>query len=192
MPRDPDIDPEVSSRIDRRERFETVVDEVFDPLQRYIRRRIGADRADDVLSDVLLTAWRRFDDAPLERVLPWCYGIARRTLANAHRGHRRHLKLVQRLEAEPQPGFAPDPGDAGPDAEMSSALESLSDDDRETLRLWAWEQLEPREMATVLDISVNAATLRLSRARTRLADRLARQDDAASGHEAVEGTREPR
>lgn len=182
----------MSSTIDRRARFEAVVDEVFDPLQRYIRRRIEHDRADDVLSDVLMTAWRRLDDAPSDRLLPWCYGIARRTLANARRGQQRHLRLVQRLEAEPQTGFEPDPAEAGPDAELSEALESLSDDDREVLRLWAWEQLEPREIATVLDITVNAATLRLSRARTRLADRLAGQDDAPSGHEAVEGTMEQR
>lgn len=182
----------MSSTIDRRQRFEAVVDEVFDPLQRYIRRRIDADRADDILSDVLLTAWRRFDDAPAGRVLPWCYGIARRTLANARRGQRRHLELVERLQAQPQQPNEADPADSGPDAELSEALDSLSDDDREIVVLWAWEQLEPREIATVLDISVNAATLRLSRARSRLANKLARQDDAASGHEEVEGTREQR
>jgi RNA polymerase sigma-70 factor (ECF subfamily) len=139
-----------------------------------------------------LTAWRRFDDAPAGHVLPWCYGIARRTLANARRGQRRHLELVRRLQSQPQEPYEPDPGESGPDAELSQALESLSVDDREILRLWAWEQLEPREMATVLDISVNAATLRLSRARSRLADSLTRQDDASSGHESAEGTREQR
>jgi RNA polymerase sigma-70 factor (ECF subfamily) len=96
------------------------------------------------------------------------------------------------LLSQPTESFEPDPGESGPDAELSQALESLSVDDREILRLWAWEQLEPREMATVLDISVNAATLRLSRARSRLADSLTRQDDASSGHESAEGTREQR
>ncbi|HEX6222721.1 MAG TPA: RNA polymerase sigma factor [Acidimicrobiia bacterium] len=180
----------MSSAIDSRQRFETIVDEVFDPLQRYIRRRIDADRAEDVLADVLMTAWRRLEDAPSDHVLPWCYGIARRTLANARRGQRRHLRLVQRLQAEPKPESVLDPAEAGPDSDLSEALDSLSDDDREILRLWAWEQLEPREIAPVLDISVNAATLRLSRARSRLADQLPRQDEAVSGHETVEGTRE--
>lgn len=182
----------MSSATDRRERFEAVVAEVFDPLQRYVRRRTGAEGAEDVLADVLMTVWRRLDDLPNGNPLPWCYGIARRTLANARRGRRRHLKLVQRLETEPQAEFVPDHAEAGPDSELSEALDSLSADDREILRLWAWEQLEPREIAPVLDISVNAATLRLSRARSRLAGRLVRQDDAASGHEAVEGTQEQR
>ena len=75
---------------------------------------------------------------------------------------------------------------------MQTALESLSEGDREVLRLWAWEQLEPREMAPVLELTVNAATLRLSRARKRLARAMAGQDPSPSGHNRVEGTQEPR
>jgi len=41
------------------------------------------------------------------------------------------------------------------------------------LRLWAWEQLSQREIAVVLDISPNAASIRLHRATRRLKDRLA-------------------
>lgn len=177
---------------DRRDRFEAIAAEVFEPLQRYLRRRIDNDRAEDVLSDVLLTVWRRLDDAPADRVLPWCYGVARRTLANERRGQMRHLRLVERLESEPRQTFEPDHADADGDPELANALSSLPQVDQEVIRLWAWEQLEPREIAPVLDISVNAATLRLSRARSRLAKRLARQDVDAAGHEAVDGTQEQR
>lgn len=173
----------------RRLRFEEIVDEVFDPLQRYLLRRIGRQQAEDVLADVLLTVWRRLDDAPPDRILPWCYGIARRTLANERRGRQRYLKLLRRLESEPHSTREPDPADSGPDPELSRALTQLSSDDREILRLWAWEQLEPREIASILGITVNAATLRLSRARSRLAVRISRQDESASGHEVDEGTR---
>lgn len=177
---------------DRRDRFEAITAEVFEPLQRYLRRRIDRDRAEDVLSDVLLIVWRRLDDAPDNGVLPWSYGIARRTLANERRGRDRHLRLVERLKAEPTNAVEPDPADAGTNPELDKALSSLATGDQEVLRLWAWEQLEPREIAPVLDISVNAATLRLSRARSRLTKRLSRQDPAVSGHEAVEGKREQR
>jgi RNA polymerase sigma-70 factor (ECF subfamily) len=51
-------------------------------------------------------------------------------------------------------------------------LASLPEGDREILRLWAWERLEPGEIAMVLQVSPNAATLRLSRARRKLADAL--------------------
>lgn len=159
----------MSSEIDRRKRFEAIAEEVFEPLQRYLRRRAEHSDAQDALSDVLLTVWRRIDELPNGPILPWCYGVARKTLANQRRSQRRYLQLVERIESEPSTTSEPDPADAGPDPELSGALERLSEDDREVLRLWAWEQLEPREIAPALGISVNAATLRLSRARARLA-----------------------
>ena len=188
----PDIGEEVTPDPVRRARFEAIAEQVFQPLQRYLRRRAPAPDAEDALSEVMLTVWRRLDDAPEAEVLPWCYGIARRTLANQRRGQTRHLRLVSRMETQPQSMTTPDPADAGPDAELTTALESLSGDDREVLRLWAWEQLEPREIAPVLGVSVNAATLRLSRARARLGEALARQDRSISGHQPVEGTQEAR
>jgi RNA polymerase sigma-70 factor (ECF subfamily) len=84
----------------------------------------------------------------------------------------------------------PDHAEVGADPELTAALDALSADDREIIRLWAWEQLEPREIAPTLEITVNAATLRLSRARSKLANHLARQDPQPSGHEPAEGTRE--
>lgn len=188
----PDIQQEVTPDPVRRARFEAIAEQVFQPLQRYLRRRAIAADAEDALSEVMLTLWRRLDDAPEGEVLPWCYGIARRTLANQRRGQTRQLRLVSRMEAQPRSLTAPDPADAGPDAELTEALDSLSEDDREVLRLWAWEQLHPREIAPVLGVSVNAATLRLSRARGRLADAISRQNRSLSGHRAIEGTQEAR
>jgi RNA polymerase sigma-70 factor, ECF subfamily len=186
------MNEEVSSDQGRRRRFETIADEVFEPLQRYLRRRTHPNDAQDVLSEVLLTVWRRIDDAPAAGALPWCYGIARNTLANQRRGRRRHLRLVERLESEPHRTHEPDPADQGPDAELLSALAKLGEDDREILRLWAWEHLDPRDIAQVMGLTANAATLRLSRARAKLADQLARQNLSVSGHEPVEGTQETR
>lgn len=185
-----DIDNGVSSDQDRRERFQSIASEVFEPLQRYLRRRVPTDRAEDAFADVMMTVWRRIDDIPAENVLPWCYGVARLTLANDRRGQQRHLRLVERLEAEPRIDTTPDPAEAGPDPELEVALAALTDDEREVVRLWAWEQLEPREIAPVLGVTVNAATLRLSRARKRLGELLARQNSADPGHKPVEGTRE--
>lgn len=171
--------------------FEDIAQEVFEPLRRYLSRRSSPADADDLLADVMLTVWRRFDDAPSGRELAWCYGIAKRVLANHRRSQSRHLRLVQRLAAEPRQEFTPDPADFGPDPELATALASLSERDRELLQLWAWEQLEPREIAFVLEISVNAATLRLGRAKKRLADSLAGQNSEGTGHKSGEGIQEP-
>ena len=175
---------------DRRQKFEAIADEVFEPLQRYLRRRAGTSDAEDALGEVLLTIWRRVDDAPSDRPLPWCYGIARRVLSNQRRSQSRHLRLIQRLEAEPRFSTLSDPAEAGPDPELAAALASLGAQDQEVLGLWAWECLEPREIAIALDVSVNAATLRLGRAKKRLATKLSRQDRSDAGHITVEGTQE--
>jgi RNA polymerase sigma-70 factor, ECF subfamily len=157
--------------------FEDLVAEVYEPLQRYLRRRADPGTADDVLGDVLLVMWRRADDIPADAVLPWCYGVARGCLANAVRGADRHLRLVRRLARERVPAPAQE------DPLLGEALDALPERDRELLRLWAWEQLAPAEIAVVLGITPNAASLRLHRATTKLKkELLGRQGPGLAGH----------
>ncbi len=163
----------------RRVRFERVVGEVYEPLQRYLLRRAHSATADDVLGDVLLVLWRRLDDVPGEAPLPWAYAVARRCLANARRSADRQERLVERLAAERPAG---EPGDA----QLTAALAALPEDDRELLRLWAWEELAPREIATVLGITANAASIRLHRAKGRLRNLVTGgKDPGAPGHEGL-------
>ena len=58
----------------------------------------------------------------------------------------------------------------------------ISPDDAELLRMWAWEQLTPAELATVLAITPNAASIRLHRAREKLRAALGKIS-GSSGHE---------
>jgi RNA polymerase sigma-70 factor (ECF subfamily) len=92
--------------------------------------------------------------------------------------------LVQRLESEREQAPSGDPADVlhDQDPDLAVALAGLPPADREILRLWAWEQLEPREIAHVLGSTANAVSLRLSRARKKLAESLTRQDDSTPGH----------
>ena len=169
----------------RQARFEAVFDEVYEPLQRYLRRRCPAGDVDDVLNDVLATVWRRLDDVPTHAVLPWCYGVARRSLANQRRAGERRLRLVQRLAGRTEAPAAY--AWTGPvDAPLERALEALGELDREVVRLWAWEQLEPRESAEVLGTTAGSVSVRLHRVRERLRSELARKDPAPAGQEAVE------
>jgi RNA polymerase sigma-70 factor (ECF subfamily) len=164
----------------RRATYEAVFAAVYEPLQRYVRRRAPVASADDVVADALLVLWQRLDDVPTEAAVPWAYGVARRCLANERRGSRRRLALVDRMEA--QPPRAATPSGTERDDELEVAMTSLSPDDREILRLWAWEQLAPREIATVLDITANAASIRLHRAKAKLAARLDRKIASGAGH----------
>jgi RNA polymerase sigma-70 factor (ECF subfamily) len=52
-------------------------------------------------------------------------------------------------------------------AEVRAALERLRPDDREILRLAAWEDLSTSEIGVVLGCSAANAAVRLSRARSR-------------------------
>lgn len=169
----------VTARDPRRAKFEGIAGEVFIPLQKYLLRRVQVDDVEDLLSETLLTLWRRLDDVPAGAPLPWCYGVARRTLANHRRGEARRLRLVERLRAEPTPLSVKDSD--GIDPVLESALEWLSADDRELARLWAWEQLAPREIAVVLDSNANAVSLRLTRLKQKLARELDRQNSNPAG-----------
>lgn len=171
----------MSSVADRRARFESVAATVYDPLQRYLRRRVPHDQAEEVFADTLLTIWRRLDRVPQDQPLPWCYAVARKTLANHRRGRERQLRLVSKLETLRPDTPLTDPAELIEDGDLVAALEALPESDQELLRLWAWESLEPREIALVLGTTSNSVSLRLGRAKRKLADELERQNRRTSG-----------
>lgn len=189
----------MSPRADRRARFETIVADVLEPLQRYLHRRAPAADSDDALADVLLVIWRRLDDVPSDAALPWSYAVARRCLANRRRGNERHLHLVDRVAAERPTATELDPQHRIErlDPELGAAIAGLSETEREIVHLWAWEQLEPREIATVLDLTPNAVSVALSRAKRKLRAALDagstphdRQDPPIAGQEPGEDATE--
>ena len=169
------------SREARRERFEALVPALVDPLRRFLARRTDPATADDVLAETLLVCWRRLDDVP-EEPLPWAYGVARNCLANATRGVRRQERLAARIAVvDPPSDNTAGPGE-GDDPDLVEAIGALREEDAELLRLWAWEQLTPAEIAAVLDVTPNAVSIRLHRAREKLREEL-RKSGAAAGHE---------
>jgi RNA polymerase sigma-70 factor (ECF subfamily) len=144
-------------------RFEVVAPELIEPLRRYLARRTDPATADDVLSETLLVCWRRRDELPAEP-LAWAYAVARNCLANADRAHRRQQRLLARiwqLAEPPSPVVEHDPA-------LARALARLSTMDAELVRLWAWEELGPAEIAQIVGISANAVSIRLHRARQKL------------------------
>jgi RNA polymerase sigma-70 factor (ECF subfamily) len=173
---------------DPRERFERLAAEVVEPVRRFLARRTDPATADDVLAETLLVCWRRLDQVP-EPALPWVYGVARNCLANIQRGDRRQVRLAAKITAVDPPQEAvhePDP----PDPRIEAALAALRPEEADLLRLWAWEQLGPGEIAEVLGITPNAVSIRLHRARGKFVEQLRKIDDGA-GHEGVREGREP-
>lgn len=151
----------------REERFAALAHQVGEPLRRYVARRTAPDAVEDVLADTFLVLWRRLDDIPADDPQPWSYGVARNCLANARRSARRQQSVVERItrsqidETEPVD-----------DSGIHEALTALSGLDQEVVRLWAWEQLAPREIAVVTGLTANAVSIRLHKAKKRLAAEL--------------------
>jgi RNA polymerase sigma-70 factor (ECF subfamily) len=100
-------------------------------------------------------------------------------LANQRRSLRRLAALRTRLRAAPVAAH-----EEGELQDVLAALKQLRRDDQEILRLAAWEGLTNAELAVALGCSENAATIRLHRARKRLAEQLAKEEPAA-GHSVV-------
>lgn len=167
--------------------FENVFDTHSAEVAAYLRRRVSADVADDVLADTFLVAWRRIEDMPA-RPLPWLLGIAHRSLANHLRGRRRQQALVDRLTAVGGPSR--EQARAGPEkSDVLEALRRLKPIDQEVLLLIAWEGLTTAEAASVLGCSKGAFRVRLHRARNRMERQLRRQRGPAASRAVIEEVR---
>jgi RNA polymerase sigma factor (sigma-70 family) len=135
-------------------------------IRAYAARRVERDAVDDVVADTFAVAWRRL---PREAdPLPWLYGVARKVVHGHRRSYARRVALVTRLRSRASPG-PPDPADlvAG-DPALAAAFATLSERDREAIRLVAWEGLDGVAAARAAGCKPGTFAVRLSRARTRL------------------------
>jgi RNA polymerase sigma-70 factor, ECF subfamily len=173
--------------------FRVLFDEHVTELWRFARRRCAsATEADDVVADTFLVAWRRRPDIPEgEAARLWLFGCARRILANQRRSATRRHNLENRLRGLSL-SSSPDGAEAlldGLDHPVLAALARLTPDDRDLLIMRAWDGLAVTDMAVLLDLTPNAVSLRLTKARARLAAGLGRTDPADAGQ--FRGKRNP-
>jgi len=142
--------------------------------------------ADDVVAEVFVVCWRRFDEMPAEP-LPWLLGVARHVLLTLRRAeHRRDALHTRLIDSDSSPGQ--DTGVLLGDGVLAAALQRLSEGDCELLLLVAWEGLSTVEVATVLELRPSTARVRLMRARRRLRAELARAEGGT--HSCVQATME--
>jgi RNA polymerase sigma-70 factor (ECF subfamily) len=175
-------------------RFELLYAKHAPAVKAYVLRRAAASTADDVVAEVFVVCWRRFEEVPVDP-LPWLLGVARRVLSTQRRGERRRGALHDRLAQTVGDSIFETPDDFAAvspssstgttsaddalasvtDGALAAALARLSESDRELLLLNVWDGLSPAEAATVLDIKPAAARVRLLRARRRLTQALSRE-----------------
>ena len=156
--------------------FEATFDAHWQAVSRYAARRVAPEAVQDVVSETFLVAWRRYDELNGEP-LPWLLGIARRVAANQRRAGARRRALLERLHGAAASERRSDlvPGDR----RLAAAWALLNERDREALMLVAWDGLDHRDAATVMGCSTSAFTVRVHRARCRLARLLGRDEKGA-------------
>ena len=143
--------------------LEHLVETYHQRLHAFATRRVGPDEADDVVGEVFTAAWRRRRDVP-DDATTWLFQAARNHVLQHQRSHARRSNLHGALRlVRPQD----DATAAAARVEIDSVLDQLHPTDAEVLRLTAWEQLTPSEIAEVLRITPGAARTRLMRARQR-------------------------
>ncbi len=155
-----------------RRAWEAIVAEHRSSLRGYLRRRTPSDAAaDEVLAAAISRAWEKFSLLrDPRRARAWLFSVARTALDLHRKAQARHERWID------------------PDAVAEAAVAPLDHDDRCRCSLAQLEALPATyaeilrrvdvdgeslaEAATALSITVNNATVRLSRARSALRARM--------------------
>ena len=155
--------------------FSTFFRRHVDPITRYaVRRCPNPDDVADLVGECFLVALQAAHRyvPETDTALPWLFGISRRLLAKQRRKYAGNRRLeVKASNAFPHFTEAEDNEvaaaiDASRQAPaLEEALARLTRSERDVLELVAYDGLSPSEAAVALDITPNAARLRLSRAR---------------------------
>jgi RNA polymerase sigma-70 factor (ECF subfamily) len=133
---------------------------------RFIARRTKAEDVEDLAADLFALAWQKRDSIPKGLELPWLYKSARYLISNHNRKQQGRTYILATLQ---EPQSAPSAESiALADIELADAWKGLSTKEKEILSLWAFEGLEPKQLAVALEKSENACAIALSRAKSKL------------------------
>lgn len=172
-------DSEIIQRsLDEPGTFSEIFERHVRPVGGYIRRRIGADAVDDVLSETFLVAFRRRAsfDARWESARPWLLGIATRVVKNHRAAEARQWRAFEASStADAVENELPHAAsDSRLDADaalraLAPRIAALAARDRDTLLLHAWADLTYEQIADALGVPVGTVRSRLNRVRRKLA-----------------------
>lgn len=152
------------------EEFNRVFRALLPEVSRFLARRVSSSEVEDLASDLFELAWAKRNQIETGMELAWLYKSARYLISNHYRktaGRTRIFALLQEPVSAPSAESI-----AIADITLSEAWSKLTPKEREVLALWSFEGLEVSVIAKVLEISENAANVRLSRARTSLRQEL--------------------
>lgn len=157
-------------------RFETIYKQEAEAVLRYLRYRVGADAAEDLVAETFSVAWQKLALLP-DPPRPWLLATARRISANHIRARRK--RIVNEISDLEENLAATDDATEGVlrRRDLIAGLKVLPPLDREAILLVTWYDLTNDEAAAVMDCTKTAFAVRLHRARRRLG-RILRNSDA--------------
>lgn len=161
--------------------FASVAEELLDDVYGYLlyltKNWAVAEDLTGETFEAALRKWKRFDPG---RGTPraWLLAIARTTALDWFRSDARRRKREERAETAERRGEHGSFGE-GFSAELEEALQALSAGEREVLTLRIVLDLDGEETARLLGISTTAVSTRLSRALSKLEERMDTHDVVA-------------
>jgi RNA polymerase sigma factor (sigma-70 family) len=171
-----------NDRGDRSPRLHTALASNSRDLLAYLERRVDVrEDAADLLGETMLVAWRRIATLPSEPAgaRMWLFGIARKTLLNYSRGRRRQLAVASALKQELSVAVLQI--DSALALDVRRAIDGLSPESAEIVRLVHWDGFAIVDAARLLGIPAPTARGRYARARSQLSERLPNYDGSATG-----------
>lgn len=172
-------------KLDRAE-FERLAMEHLDMLYR-VARRLTRDpsAAEDLVQETYLRALRSHETFDLQEfgIRPWLLRIMHNLQASRFQREKRQPTAVedeqlQAVARAPESTIDQDSAAGGRgiwetmDQNLVKAVESLPEEYRGVLTLWAIEDLSYKEIAEALDVPIGTVMSRLYRARQKLSDQL--------------------
>lgn len=162
------------------ERFAVLVRRHGPAVGRYVTRRIGQERAEDVVAETFLVAFRKragYQDQGRD-CLPWLYGIATRLMHRERRNEVRQLRLLAVSGTDPVTAPFTDRVEDAVAARsvrqrLAAAVAELPVNQRDALLLLAWAGLSYEQIAVATGVPLGTVQSRISRARRRLRQSLA-------------------
>lgn len=168
------------------ERFAILVRRHGAAIGRFVARRIGKERAGDVVAETFLVAFGKrsgYQDDGRD-CLPWLYGIATRLVHQHRRAEMRQLRLLAVSGGDPVTPFTDRVDDVVTarsfKPRLAAALADLPAKQRDALLLLVWANLSYEQIAQATGVPLGTVQSRISRARSRLRQKLADLDPAAS------------
>jgi RNA polymerase sigma-70 factor, ECF subfamily len=153
-------------------------EELFPGLVRYLHRKVwNVDRAHELAQDVFVRALAERPDNPRAWLFTVAANLARDEVRLVVR-RKKHLALLKNERETDPPVMDPLTAMTAHDraATVRQALESLSERDREVLILWD-AGLRYTEIAAQTGLAVSAIGTTLARARKRLVEAYASQEE---------------